>query len=285
MARFPIVDYRQHEAPTIVDTPFEGLSLEGRQADHLIVKLAAFVAAAALAVLGTALTSRASASPRAGCGSGANGSSGYAYAGQQANAVAHGVRATITALALPTVTAGHVAAWIGVGGKGVGPGGADQWLQTGIAALPGGTPLVYAEVQRAGSSPTFLSLREKVDVGEPHGLAVLEMHGRPNYWRVWVDGTPATGPIHLAGSNGGWKPMATAESWNGGRSVCNTFSFRFEQVGVAAALGGSWAAFKPGYRFLDRGYRVRTLHSGPAFKRAAAGAAAFRPYAFDAQSI
>jgi len=183
------------------------------------------------------------------------------------------------------VTAGHVAAWIGVGGKHAGPNGADEWLQTGIAALPGGAPLVYAEVQRAGSSPTFLSLREKVDVDQPHRLAVLEMQGRPNYWRVWVDGAPATGPVHLAGSTGRWKPMATAESWNGGRSVCNTFSFRFEQVGVAAALGGSWSAFTPGYHFLDRGYRVRPLHSGPAFKRTPAGGAAFRPYAFDAESV
>jgi len=249
------------------------------------VKLAAFVAAAALAVLGTVLTPPASASPQAGCSSGANGSSGYAYAGHQANAVAHGIRATITALTLPTVTAGHVAAWIGVGGKHAGPNGADEWLQTGIAALPGGAPLVYAEVQRAGSSPTFLSLREKVDVDQPHRLAVLEMQGRPNYWRVWVDGAPATGPVHLAGSTGRWKPMATAESWNGGRSVCNTFSFRFEQVGVAAALGGSWSAFTPGYHFLDRGYRVRPLHSGPAFKRTPAGGAAFRPYAFDAESV
>lgn len=249
------------------------------------VKLAAFVAAAALAVLGTVVTSPASASPRAGCSSGANGSSGYAYAGLQATAVAHGVRATITALTLPTVTAGHVAAWIGVGGKDAGPNGADEWLQAGIAALPGGAPLVYAEILRAGSTPTFLSLREQVDVNEPHRIAVLEMHGRPNYWRVWVDGAPATGPLRLAGSTGRWKPMATAESWNGGTPVCNAFSFRFEQVGVAGALGGAWAAFTPGYRFLDRGYRVRPLHPGPAFKRTPAGGAAFRPYAFDAESI
>ena len=36
-----------------------------------------------------------------GCGAGANGSEGYAYAGHQAMRVAHGIRATITPTASP----------------------------------------------------------------------------------------------------------------------------------------------------------------------------------------
>jgi hypothetical protein len=248
------------------------------------VKLATFVAAAALTVSGTVLAAPGVASGATGCGSGANGSAGYAYAGRQATAVGHGVRATITALELPTVGAGHVAAWIGVGGKGGGPNGTDEWLQVGIAALPGSSPLVYAEIQRAGAGRSFVSLRENVQAGQSHRLAVLEMKGRPNFWRVWVDGAPATKPIHLAGSTGRWKPMATAESWNGGAAVCNAFAFRFEQVGVAGTLGGSWSAFVPGYRFLDRGYRIRERRPVPAHARVPAGGG-LRPYAFDAESI
>jgi hypothetical protein len=78
--------------------------------------------------------------------------------------------------------------------------------------------------------------------------------------------------------------MATAESWNGGRSVCNRFSFRFQHVSVATAAGGSWAAFQPGYRFLDRGYRLRQLLPAPNDARVTSGGT-LRPYAFDAASV
>ena len=57
---------------------------------------------------------------------------------------------------------------------------------------------------------------ENVQVGESHRLAVLEMNRRPGVWRVWVDGKPATDPVVLPGSHRIWKPIATAESWNGG---------------------------------------------------------------------
>lgn len=248
------------------------------------VRFAAFVAAAALAVSGAVFTSPAVAAGQAVCGSGANGSAGYAYAGHQSTTTAHGVRATITAMALPTVAAGHVGAWIGVGGAKAGPGGADEWLQAGIGALAAGTPFVYAELQRPGGARTFFTLHENVKAGESHQLAVLEVKGRPDVWRVWLDGAPAGDPVYLAGSSGRWKPMVTAESWNGGESVCNRFSFRFQHVSVAAAPGGSWAAFVPGYRFLDRGYRLRQLLPAPKDSRVASGGT-LRPYAFDAASI
>ena len=115
------------------------------------VKLAILLATAVFAVPGTVLAAPA-VSGAAGCGSGANGSDGYGYAGLQATRIAHGVRATITPLAAPTVHAGHVAAWIGVGGRGAGPDGVDEWLQAGVASLPGSSPFVYAEVVRAGAA-------------------------------------------------------------------------------------------------------------------------------------
>jgi hypothetical protein len=247
------------------------------------MKLAVLVAAAALAVPGTALAAPA-VSAGAGCGSGASGSDGYAYAGRQATRIAHGVRATITPLAAPTVRAGHVAAWIGVGGKGGGKGGVDEWLQAGVATLPGGSPLVYAEIMRAGAGPKFVSLLEGVEPGQSHRIGVLELKGRPNWWRVWLDGVPATAPIHLSGSSGRWKPIATAETFSGGEQVCNSFAFRFEQVGVATALGGSWQTFTPGYRFLDQGYRLSQLRPAPSDARVTASDP-IRPYAFDARSL
>ena len=76
-------------------------------------------------------------SSAATCGSGTHGSAGYAYAGLQSQQVGSGVRATITALRQPSVSAGHAAGWIGVGGPGAGPKGETMWLQTGVAARPG----------------------------------------------------------------------------------------------------------------------------------------------------
>jgi hypothetical protein len=87
-------------------------------------------------------------------------------------------------------------------------------------------------------------------------VAVLEMSRRPNHWRVWVNGEPVSEPIYLPRSVARWRPIATAETWNGGRPVCNGFGYRFDRVSVAARRGGSWRRFRGGSRFEDRGYRV-----------------------------
>src|SRR5215831_3687255 len=52
----------------------------------------------------------------------------YAYAGIQSAAPEFGVQATVTPLDTPAVAGGHVAAWVGVGGPGVGPSGASEWV-------------------------------------------------------------------------------------------------------------------------------------------------------------
>lgn len=219
----------------------------------------------------------------AACGSGANGSPGYGYAGFQATGVSSGVRATIAATRAPSVRAGHAAAWIGVGGRSTGPNGETMWLQTGVAALPNTPTMIYAEVTRPGRDPVFLPLLENVQVGERHRLAVLEMNRRPGVWRVWVDGKPMTDPIVLAGSHRIWKPIATAESWDGGVATCNGFGFRFERVGTARSLGGSWRTFAPGYTFEDRGYVLRRLRPAPAGQRTLSSDP-IQAYAFDAAS-
>ena len=58
------------------------------------------------------------------------------------------------------MASGHAAAWIGVGGPDAGPNGEDEWLQVGIAALPGMEPQLYAEVTRPGAESEFLSLEK-----------------------------------------------------------------------------------------------------------------------------
>jgi len=240
-------------------------------------------AVATLVVTWTTPFSTSAAASASACGSGANGSAGYAYAGFQATGVSSGVRATIAATRAPSVQAGHAAAWIGVGGTRAGANGETVWLQTGIAALPNTPTMVYAEITRAGRDPVFLPLHQNVQVGERHRLAVLEMNRRPGVWRVWVDGQPATDPIVLPGSHRIWKPIATAESWSGGVATCNGFGFRFERVGIAQSLGGSWRTFAPGYTFEDRGYVVRQLRPAPAGQRTLSSDP-IQAYAFDAAS-
>ena len=207
----------------------------------ITVLLAVSVTAAAVALGGGEVAEANGQS----CGAGANGSQGYAYAGHQASRVSHGIRATITPTAASSVVAGHVAGWIGVGGPGQGANGQTLWLQIGVASMPDTPTMVYAEITRGGQQPVFLPLLQNVRVGESHKLAVLEMASRPNWWRVWLDGQPMTEPVLLENSTLRWRPIATAESWNGGRAVCNSFAYRFDGVGVAAAKGGSWRAFTP----------------------------------------
>jgi hypothetical protein len=240
------------------------------------------LALAAAALLG-AVTPGADASVK-NCGAGAHGSEGYAYAGHQSTAVAHGVRATITPLIRPSVPAGHVAGWVGVGGPGQGAHGETVWLQVGIASLPNTPPMIYAEITRAGKDPLFVPVLEDVEVGESHRVAVLEMAGRPNVWRVWVDGKPVTKPLLLPGSTARWRPIATAESWNGGSRSCNGFSFRFDGVSVATRSGGGWRSFVPGFAFLDRGYAVKPLAGAPGRQRTLA-TDGVTPYAFEASSV
>src|SRR5438045_9149384 len=70
------------------------------------------------------------------------GSSSYAYAGLQSFGVVHGVSATITSLATPLVSRGHVAGWVGVSSR-----SGQAWIQTGVSACPGdATGHVYVEV-------------------------------------------------------------------------------------------------------------------------------------------
>ena len=183
-------------------------------------------------------------------------SDGYAYAGRLSATRAHGVRATLTALARPKVADGHVAAWVGVGGVGEGPNGTNAWIQIGLSAFPGSGSRLYYEVARPGRAPTYHEVESNVRTGQRFRVAVLEMAKHSGYWRVWVNGKPVSRPVKLEGSHGRWRPIATAESWAGSGPACNYFSYRFEGVRVATANGGSWRRFVGGHTFLDTGYRL-----------------------------
>src|SRR6266849_2123494 len=138
------------------------------------------------------------------------GTGGYSYAGVASASHAYGIGATVTPLAGFNILSGHVAGWVGVGGPGQGVNGADEWLQVGFSGFPEltGNDLYY-ELQLPGKEPTYHQLATDLPLGKPARIAVLEMHNRPNMWRVWVNGSAASQPIYLAGSHHRWSPIAT----------------------------------------------------------------------------
>jgi hypothetical protein len=187
------------------------------------------------------------------------GKAGYSYAGFRSASAGHGVRATLVALEQPNVSDGHVAAWVGVGGAGQGPNGSDQWLQVGLAAFNGSGSRLYYEVTTGGAPPRYNEVVSEVPAGQKSRVAVLEMSKRPNWWRVWLNGKAVSRPIHMPGSSGRFRPIATAETWDGGVRGCNRFSYRFGNLGVASSRGGCWKNFVRAQRFLDDGYRVTNV--------------------------
>lgn len=210
---------------------------------------------AVCAVFALVLVPTASAAPT-GCGS-----SAYSYAGVSSVEPAAGVAASITLLQAPALAAGHVAAWVGVGGEGLGPGGTSEWLQAGISVTASHGPTLYYELALPNTAARYVPLRT-VPVGTPFEVAVVESARRAEDWRVWVDGRPATRPFALPGSRDAWAPVATAESWNGDEAgLCNPLAFRLAHVHVAAAPGGDWRPIS-GRMLADAGYRVeRTANS------------------------
>ena len=188
--------------------------------------------------------------------SSACGARDYSYAGLQSDNKAHGVGATLVPLRTPAVSAGHVGAWIGVGGVNLGPNGSAEWLQVGFSAFPSDRmSRIYYEVTVPGSDPRYVELDSSVKAGEKHSFKVLEMATRKAWWRVWLDGKPVSPSIHLPGSHGTWYPQAMAESWNGGVRACNAYQYRFSNVTQAHAEGGDWRPLTRSISFHDAGYR------------------------------
>jgi hypothetical protein len=224
-----------------------------------------FVAGAAITVALSVGTARAFA-----CGS-----NGYSYAGYAAPTRADGITAIVTPLDKFDVLNGHVAGWVGVGGPGEGPGGSDEWLQIGLSGYPNmvGSD-VYYEVALPHHYPVYHQVVANFPNGRAAKITVLEMHGRPNWWRVWLNHRPASPPIHLPRSHDRWTPIATAESWDGGTGgACTTFLYRFRRVQIAYAPGGRWRWLTGGYPIRSSQTRVRRTRGSAAFLAAEGQAA------------
>jgi hypothetical protein len=200
------------------------------------------------------------ASPGGRAGS-ACGVAGYSYAGVLGSGSRSGVTAVIEALDAPTVRGGHVAAWVGVGGEGLGPTGTDEWLQAGISAEPAKGMALYYELALPGTAPRYVMLKGHLTPGRSYRVSVLEPQGHPGWWEVRVNGARVTGRIRLPGSHGAWRPVATTESWDGGFGACNSFRFRFSGVSAAARPGGAWSPLDASV--IDApGFRVTRLEPG-----------------------
>jgi hypothetical protein len=195
------------------------------------------------------------------------GSNGYSYAGIGAPQRAFGISASVSALSGFPVLNGHVAAWVGVGGPGEGPGGTDEWLEIGLSGFPDVTGSdIYYEVSEPDGFPVYHQVASNLPAGKASEVGVLEMHGRPDWWRVWLNGQAVSKPIRLPHSHARWAPIATAESWDGGtHGACNTFLYHFRHIRVARAPGGGWQSLSSGYPIRSSVTRVRRSRGGGAF--------------------
>ena len=188
---------------------------------------------------------------------------GYSYVGAVSPAPGYGVSAALKSVDRATVDAGHVAAWIGVGGAGLGPGGTDEWLQAGITEDESGTDVVYYEYKRPGDAVATTVQVELARPDRAYRFVVYEQLGAPGSWRVIVDGVKVGEPVVLQGSHGAFAPVATAESWDGGvAGVCNGYAFDFSNLAVRAEFGGAWRAFALSRVLRDPAYELRLRPSG-----------------------
>jgi hypothetical protein len=218
----------------------------------LSLRLIAVAAATLAAACAAARPARAA---PAGCGS-----SSYSYAGVLGPAAGYGVGARLTATRQPAVAKGHVAGWVGVGGAGMGPNATDEWLQVGISATDTEGLALYYELALPNVPARYVMLKGHVPVGKTFAVAVLEVQGHPGSWQVWVNGTAVTGKLHLPGSHGAWRPVVTAESWNGDTAgTCNGYAFSFAQTQVATKPGGGWKPLTGTTMLSAPGYHVRRL--------------------------
>jgi hypothetical protein len=208
-----------------------------------------------LALLAAALLAAVavSSSAAATCGAGS-----YSYAGVGSKTATSGVSATIRPTATPNVRDGHVSGWIGVGGVGAGPNGMDEWIQIGVTANPGDTTSrIYYEIARPGRSTVYRELSHRVGVGEAHWFAVLELAGRPGWWRVSLDGLPISAPVFLPESHAKWNAQMIGESAGGATSgACNLYAYAFGDVSLASAGSGAWGTVGPFHLFQDPFYRL-----------------------------
>ncbi|MDX6480037.1 MAG: hypothetical protein QOG85_547 [Gaiellaceae bacterium] len=211
--------------------------------------LLATAAVAALALAGSVAAASA-------CGT-----NGYSYAGLGAPTYGSGISAVITPYGPFDIANGHVAGWVGVGGPGEGPNGADEWLQIGLSGFPGLFTDIYYEVTLPGRDPVYHEVLANPPAGHPYRFSVLET--RPNLWRVLLNGEPVSPAYYLPQSHNKFIPIATAEAWDGGTGACNNFLYSFQRVKVAHRPGGLFHSFTGGFKIKSAKTTLR--RAGTAF--------------------
>jgi len=164
---------------------------------------------------------------------------GYTYTGLAQNDAVHGVTATVTAVSAPRVAGGHVAAWVGVGGRGLAPGGASAWLQAGLATYRAGGSRLYYELMLP-QGRRYVELERNVRPGTRFTVSVLEV--APGTWHVVVDGRGVSPAFALPVSSSGLPAIVTAESWATSTQACNEYAFGFAGAQFIGA-DGLWHAF------------------------------------------
>lgn len=199
-----------------------------------------FIAALAAAALPCAAVGASAAVPSAARSSETScATHGYTYAGLAQNDAVHGVSATLTAVSAPRVAGGHVAAWVGVGGRGMAPGGTSAWLQAGLASYRGrGSRLYYELMLPAGRN--YVELTRRVRAGTRFTVSVLEVSA--GTWQVVVDGRVVSPAFALPVSSSGLPAIVTAESWATATQACNQYAFGFAGAQFIGA-DGMWHAF------------------------------------------
>jgi hypothetical protein len=208
----------------------------------------AVAAAACLAVVTLfAAPSLVAASPNATGGACTH---GYSYAGYASRKGVRGIAASIAATRRPTVTSGHAAAWVGVGGVREALGRRSAWLQAGVAAFHGTGLRLYVEYVSLGRPRRFIDLG-RATTRSSHRFEVLEIGA--DVWQAFVDRHPVGRPTYLPTGGGTWRGVATAESWTAGGARCNRFGYRFERVTV---LGSGWRSLHDAAPVGRRAHRI-----------------------------
>jgi len=189
---------------------------------------------------------------------------GYSYAGLYSPTKANGIAATISMLDSPAAVgeSNHVAGWIGVGGPGLGPHGADEWLQVGLATFGDSNEgRLYYELARPGHAPEYVELATGIVPGIRVRVAVLELQFARDAWIV-VSPAGLAGPFYLPRSHDAWEPVATAESYAETRR-CNRYAYRFGRLELAHP-DGSWHTMRRAESLQDPGWKLRR-HGAAAF--------------------
>ena len=189
-------------------------------------------------------------------------SKGYSYAGLYSSTRASGIAATISMLDTPAVAgdSSHVAGWVGVGGPGLGPHGADEWLQVGLATF-GDTNegRLYYELTVPGHSPEYVELATGIVPGVRVRVAVMELQFARNAWIVvspagiWPVLPPAQPPRLGAGRHGGELC----------RDEAVRYAYRFGGLQLART-DGTWRTMRRAETLQDPGWRLRR-HGTSAF--------------------